>query len=223
VATEGENEMDISKRQLTVLDQISASDTVRKKIIDAASLLYAKKGFSATSIEEISEMAGVSLPVTYRYARKKAEIMKMIMEDVLNTFKENLTRQIGGVDHPRDKLATAVVLYSKIVDREQDKILLMYQKSGSLDAPSKGIVMQLEVVVSEIFSEIIKEGIQKGLFRKIDVDLMAFNIMMMSHMWVLKRWHFRKRLTLEAFMERQLALILEVLHADPSGPLLACD
>ncbi|MBP1739412.1 MAG: transcriptional regulator, TetR family [Deltaproteobacteria bacterium] len=215
--------MDISKRQLTVLDQISASDTVRKKIIDAASLLYAKKGFSATSIEEISEMAGVSLPVTYRYARKKAEIMKMIMEDVLNSFKENLTRQIGGVDHPRDKLATAVVLYSKIVDREQDKILLMYQKSGSLDAPSKGIVMQLEVVVSEIFSEIIKEGIQKGLFRKIDVDLMAFNIMMMSHMWVLKRWHFRKRLTLEAFMERQLALILEVLHADPSGPLLACD
>jgi AcrR family transcriptional regulator len=223
VANEGENEMDISKRQLTVLDQISASDTVRKKIIDAASLLYAKKGFSATSIEEISEMAGVSLPVTYRYARKKAEIMKMIMEDVLNSFKENLTRQIGGVDHPRDKLATAVVLYSKIVDREQDKILLMYQKSGSLDAPSKGIVMQLEVVVSEIFSEIIKEGIQKGLFRKIDVDLMAFNIMMMSHMWVLKRWHFRKRLTLEAFMERQLALILEVLHTDPSGPLLACD
>jgi len=223
VANEGENEMDISKRQLTVLDQISASDTVRKKIIDAASLLYAKKGFSATSIEEISEMAGVSLPVTYRYARKKAEIMKMIMEDVLNSFKENLTRQIGGVDHPPDKLATAVVLYSKIVDREQDKILLMYQKSGSLDAPSKGIVMQLEVVVSEIFSEIIKEGIQKGLFRKIDVDLMAFNIMMMSHMWVLKRWHFRKRLTLEAFMERQLALILEVLHADPSGPLLACD
>ena len=215
--------MNISERQLTVLDQISASDTVRKKIIDAASLLYAKKGFSATSIEEISEMAGVSLPVTYRYARKKAEIMKMIMEDVLNSFKENLTRQIGGVDHPRDKLATAVVLYSKIVDREQDKILLMYQKSGSLDAPSKGIVMQLEVVVSEIFSEIIKEGIQKGLFRKIDVDLMAFNIMMMSHMWVLKRWHFRKRLTLEAFMERQLALILEVLHADPSGPLLACD
>jgi AcrR family transcriptional regulator len=215
--------MDISKRQLTVLDQISASDIVRKKIIDAASLLYAKKGFSATSIEEISEMAGVSLPVTYRYAQKKAEIMKMIMEDVLNSFRENLTRQIGGADHPRDKLATAVVLYSKIVDREQDKILLMYQKSGSLDAASKAVVMQLEVVVSEIFSEIIKEGVQKEFFRKTDVDLMAFNIMMMAHMWVLKRWHFRKRLTLEAFMERQLALILEVLRADPSGPLLACD
>ena len=209
--------MDPSKRQLTVLDQITASDTVRKKIIDAASLLYAKKGFAATSIEEISEIAGVSLPVTYRYARKKAEIMKMIMEDVLNAFRENLTRQIGAVDPPREKLATAVVLYSKIVDQEQEKILLMYQKSGSLDAAAKGAVMQLEVLVSEIFSEIIKEGIQKGVFRKTDVDLMAFNIMMMAHMWVLKRWHFRRRLTLEEFAERQLSLILDLLCADPSA------
>ncbi len=208
--------MDASKKQLTVLDQISASGMVRKKIIDAASLLYAKKGFMATSIEEIAEMAGVSLPVTYRFVRKKAEIMKMIMEDLLNSFRENLIRQIGEIDQPRDKLATAVILYSKIVDREQDKILLMYQKSGSLDAAAKGSVMQLEVIVSEIFSEIIKEGIQKGVFRKTDVDLMAFNIMMMAHMWVLKRWRFRRRLTLEEFVERQLGLILDLVCADPA-------
>jgi AcrR family transcriptional regulator len=214
---EGAKEMDVSKRQLTVLDQISSSDVVRKKIIDAASLLYAKRGFSATSIEEISEMAGVSLPVTYRYARKKSEIMKMIMEDVLNAFRESLTRQTGGIDLPRDKLSTAVILYSKIVDREQDKILLMYQKSGSLEAAAKRAVMQLEVSVSEIFSNIIEEGIHRGLFRKTDVDLMAFNIMMMAHMWVLKRWHFRRRLTLEEFIERQLGMILDLVCVDPAG------
>jgi AcrR family transcriptional regulator len=214
---EGAKEMDVSKRQLTVLDQISSSDVVRKKIIDAASLLYAKRGFSATSIEEISEMAGVSLPVTYRYARKKSEIMKMIMEDVLNAFRESLTRQTGGIDLPRDKLSTAVILYAKIVDREQDKILLMYQKSGSLEAAAKRAVMQLEVSVSEIFSNIIEEGIHRGLFRKTDVDLMAFNIMMMAHMWVLKRWHFRRRLTLEDFIERQLGMILDLVCVDPAG------
>lgn len=209
--------MDVSKKQLTVLDQISASSAVRKKIIDAASLLYAKKGFTATSIEEISERAGVSLPVTYRYAGKKSEIMKMIMEDVLNSFRENLTHQIGNLDHPRDKLATAVVLYSRIVDRQQDKILLMYQKSGSLDPSAKGAIMKLEVIVSEFFSEIIKEGVEKGFFRRTDVDLMAFNIMMMAHMWVLKRWRFRRRLTLEEFVERQLDLILAFLCPGPAA------
>jgi AcrR family transcriptional regulator len=215
--------MDVSKKQLTVLDQISASSAVRKKIIDAASLLYAKKGFTATSIEEISERAGVSLPVTYRYAGKKSEIMKMIMEDVLNSFRENLTHQIGDLDHPRDKLATAVVLYSRIVDRQQDKILLMYQKSGSLDPSAKGAIMKLEVIVSEIFSEIITEGVEKGFFRRTDVDLMAFNIMMMAHMWVLKRWRFRRRLTLEEFVERQLDLILAFLCPGPAESPLAGD
>jgi len=115
--------MDVSKKQLTVLDQISASSAVRKKTIDAASLLYAKKGFTATSIEEISERAGVSLPVTYRYAGKK----------------------------------------------------------------------------------------------------MAFNIMMMAHMWVLKRWRFRRRLTLEEFVERQLDLILAFLCPEPAASPSAGD
>jgi hypothetical protein len=87
----------------------------------------------------------------------------------------------------------------------------MYQKSGSLDEAAKIAVMQLEVNVSEIFSDIIAEGIQKGFFKRTDVDLMAFNIMMMAHMWVLKRWHFRKRLTLEEFVERQLGVILDFL------------
>jgi len=115
--------MDTSKKQQTVLDQIRSSSAVQQKTIHAASLLYAKKGFTATSIEQISERAGVSLPVTYRYAGKK----------------------------------------------------------------------------------------------------MAFNIMMMAHMWVLKRWRFRRRLTLEEFVERQLDLILAFLCPEPAASPSAGD
>jgi AcrR family transcriptional regulator len=68
----------MADRKLTVLDQITASDKVRRKIIDTTSTSYAKKGFTATSNEEISEMAGVSLPVTYQYVKKKSEIMRML-------------------------------------------------------------------------------------------------------------------------------------------------
>lgn len=199
-------------RKLTVLDQITASDKVRRKIIDTASTLYAKKGFTATSIEEISEMAGVSLPVTYQYVKKKSEIMRMIMEDVLKIFQESLTREIKGVDDPEEKLASAIILYFRVLDQHREKTLLIYQKSSSLDKASKSRVMQLEVEVSEIFCNIINEGIQKGFFKKIDVDLMAYNILMMAHMWVLKRWHFKNRLTLDSYIDLQLATILEVLR-----------
>lgn len=204
--------MDTSKRKLTVLDQITSSDKVRKKIIDTASILYAKKGFTATSIGEISEMAGVSLPVTYHYVKKKSEIMRMIMEDLLNTFRDSLTLEIKGMDDSEEKLAIAITLYFRVVDQYREKALLVYQKSSSLDKTSKSRVMQLEVEVSEIFCNIINEGIQKGSFKKIDVDLMAYNIIMMAHMWVLKRWHFKNRLTLDSYIDLQLAIIQDALR-----------
>ncbi|MBN2031784.1 MAG: TetR/AcrR family transcriptional regulator [Deltaproteobacteria bacterium] len=203
--------MDTHKTQLTVLDQIADAGKVRKKIIDAASALYVKKGFNATSIEEISEAAGVSLPVTHHYIKNKSEIMGMIMEDMLTLFRENLIKMIHGIDDPIEKLTSAIGLYFKVVDQQKEKALLMYQKSNSLDKPSKAHIMQLEVEVSKIFAEMIQEGIEYGIFRKVDVDLAAYNIIMIAHMWILKHWHFRKRLTLNKYIDLQLSAILAML------------
>ena len=204
--------MTISEKKLTVLDQISASDRVRKKIIDTASRLYAKKGYTATSIEEISEKAGVTLPVTYHYVKKKSEIMKLIMEDLLHSFQEALTQEIHKIEEPEEKLAVATGLYFKVLEQQKDKALLIYSKSGVLDKPAKAKIMQLEVEVSAIFGNIIEEGIEKGVFKPVDVDLMAYNILIMAHMWVLKKWHFKNRLSLDQYTDLQWAIIRSALR-----------
>jgi TetR/AcrR family transcriptional regulator, cholesterol catabolism regulator len=203
--------MDSSKRILTVIDQISSPDKVRRKIIDAASILYAQKGFNATSIDEISEMAGVSLPVTHRYIKNKSEIMGMILEDLLKMFQDNLMMMIKGIDDPEEKLAIAVNIYFKVIDQQREKALLIYQKSNSLDKKNKSHIMQLEVDISNIFAKIIKEGIEYGIFKRVDVDLMAYNIIILAHMWVLKRWHFKHRLSIERYLQLQLATIMDAL------------
>lgn len=202
------------RNRLTVLDQIGASDKVRKKIIDAASALYARKGFGATSIQEISETANVALPVTYHYVKKKSEIMRLIMEDVLNIFRESLIKEIRGILDPVEKLAMAVILYLRVLDRQREKMLLLYQKSSSLDRNSKTRIMALEVEVSEIFSNIINEGIAQGVFKAVDVDLMAYNILMLSQMWILKHWHFKNRLTLDKYIDGQLVTIMDALGTE---------
>lgn len=203
--------MDISKSELTVLDQITDADKVRKKIIDAASALYVKKGFNATSIQEISEAAGVSLPVTYHYVKQKSAIMRMIMEDVLNTFRENLLGMTQGVENPEEKLAIAIRVYFKVIEQQREKALLIYQKSNSLDRASKARIMQLEVEVINIFGEMIREGIERGIFKKKDVDLAAYNVMMAAHTWILKHWHFKNRLTLDEYVDLQLSNIFDML------------
>ena len=90
---------------------------------------------------------------------------------------------------------------------------MIYQKSSSLDKASKSKVMQLEVEVSNIFAKIIGEGIERGVFKRVDIDLMAYNILMMAHMWVLKRWHFKNRLTHDRYFQLQLESIMDALKA----------
>jgi AcrR family transcriptional regulator len=204
--------MDNLTGKLDGLDWVSSPDNVRKKIIDAASVLYARKGFADTSLQEISENAGVTRSVTRHYVKTKSEIMRMIMEDVLTIFHENLIRMTTGIDDPKEKLTAALYIYLTVVDQQREKALLIYQKSSSLDRASKSRVMQLEVDVSNIFAEIISEGIEQGVFREVDVDLMAFNIMMLAHMWVLKRWHFKSRLNLDKYFKLQLEIVMDALE-----------
>jgi AcrR family transcriptional regulator len=204
--------MDNLTGKLDGLDWVSSPDNVRKKIIDAASILYARKGFADTSLQEISENAGVTRSVTRHYVKTKSEIMRMIMEDVLTIFHENLVRMTKDIDDPKEKLTAALYIYLTVVDQQREKALLIYQKSSSLDRASKSRVMQLEVDVSNIFAEIISEGIEQGVFREVDVDLMAFNIMMLAHMWVLKRWHFKSRLNLDKYFKLQLEIVMDALE-----------
>jgi AcrR family transcriptional regulator len=199
------------KKRLGILDQIVAKDKVRQKIIDAASELYAKKGFKATSIEEIAEKAGVTVPVTYQYIKNKSEIMRLIMEDMLNIFKENLISQLKDIEEPEKRLSIAISLYFRMLDQQQDKVLLMYQKSSSLDKASKSKIMDMEVELSRIFGNIIEDGIKKGVFRNVDVDVASYNIIILAHMWSLKRWHFRKRLSIDDYVNMQMEFIMNAL------------
>ncbi len=204
--------MNSTRKRLGILDQIVAKDKVRQKIIDAASELYAKKGFKATSIEEIADKAGVTIPVTYQYVQNKSEIMRLIMEDMLAIFRENIISHLQGIDDPEEKLAIAISLYLRLLDEQQDKVLLMYQKSSSLDKVSKSKIMKMEVELSNIFGEIIRDGIKRGIFKEMDVDLMAYNIVILAHMWTLKRWHFRKRLSIDDYIDQQSKFIINALR-----------
>jgi len=197
--------------KLDGLDWITNPDMVRKKIIDAASVLYAKKGFADTSLQEISEKAGVTRTVTRYHVKTKSEIMRMIMEDILTCFQESLIKITKDIDDPQEKLTAALYIYLTVVDQQREKALLIYQKSSSLDRASKSRVMQLEVDVSSIFAQIINEGIEQGVFKSVDVDLMAYNIMMLAHMWALKRWHFKNRLSLDTYFKLQLEIITDAL------------
>lgn len=64
---------DISEREISI-----------KKILDAAMLLFADKGFDATTTDEIARKAGISKGLVYFYFSSKEEILTRLIEQIFD-------------------------------------------------------------------------------------------------------------------------------------------
>ena len=187
------------------------SARIKQKIIDAASLLFEKKGLYETSVAEIAEAAGISVPVTYHYVSRKSDIMLLIMEHFTDQFEGQALPVLKDMEDPKAKLAKAMEIFFRIVDEQLVKVVLVYRKSRTLDKNGRNRVKAAEIRHVRIFEDIIKEGVEKGVFKDMDANLLAYNVLMTGHTWALKKWHFQSRFGLDEFLKNQTEFIMSAL------------
>lgn len=186
---------------------------VKEKIIEAASRIYEKKGFHETSVAEIAEAAGISVPVTYHYVSKKSDIMLLIMENFTRKFKESVQPELETIEDPAQKLRKAMDVYYRIVNEDMVKVILVYRKSRTLDRDGRRKIMAAELEHIEIFKIIVQDGVKAGVFKETDADMAAYNILMTAHTWALKNWHLKKRFSLQTYLDSQYKCLMDALKA----------
>jgi AcrR family transcriptional regulator len=76
----------------------------RNGILNAATELFAQKGYAACSIREICKAAGVTKPVLYYHFRSKEHLYQELMLDIFNQSRKNLLRLAGFRGSLRDRL-----------------------------------------------------------------------------------------------------------------------
>ena len=184
---------------------------MRRRIIEAASDLYEKKGRD-TSVEEIARAAGISVPVTYQFVKKAADIMRLIMEDWQRDFHRSVQPILESDLPPERKLVQVVASYYRTIDQQRSKVMMVYRASRQLDREGRHHIMGLEMEAVHLFQGILDQGVAAGVFRVEDTLLAAYDIVMLGHMWSLKSWHFKQRgMDLEDFIDAQLELILAMV------------
>ena len=189
-------------------------EEMRSRIIEAASELFEKKGRD-TSVEEIATAANVSVPVTYQFVKKPADIMLLIVEDWERDFLERVSPVVNDAGlAPVKKLSQAVAHYYKVVDQQRSKVMMLYRGSRRLDDNGRRKIMALEIEAVDVFKGILEEGVKAGAFKTADTGLAAYNIVLMGHMWSLKSWHFKRlAMDIDDYIDAQLENILSMVKA----------
>ncbi|MGZ4436042.1 MAG: TetR/AcrR family transcriptional regulator [Nocardioidaceae bacterium] len=188
-----------------------------RQLLDAAARLMERDGSGAVSMQALAGEAGVSVGLIYRYFGSKDDVLLAVIVQVLDAFATEVPRAIDAAGNdPVRRLAAAFTAYCTVIDEHRHAAVLTYRESKSLDAAGRERIKRLEVETSQPLRDVVREGVESGLLRTSDPDLVAYNLLLLAHAWALKHWYFEKTMTLQAYIDAQLALALSAVVAPTS-------
>ena len=174
----------------------SSEGNKREKILDAAVVEIAQRGFYQTTVAMIAKRAGVADGTIYLYFRNKEEILFSLFERGMGRF---ISEGRGHLDESRtatDKLRKIVDLHLSLVGKDRDLAIItqveMRHSLHFMDHLSRNQVGQY----LEILAQVVIQGQQEGTFRT-DLDPVfaakaIFGILdEMATDWVLSRRNTR--------------------------------
>jgi AcrR family transcriptional regulator len=145
----------------------------KEKILEAAKELFSRYGFKKTTVDEMAEAAGISKRTMYAVFDSKEMILaELVMAEALS-FRKGLVRQLKTLGDPAEKLRLLCELTRQYFD-ENPFLGQVLADGARLYTPFLGDEIQLiEEGMREVIARILREGLQKGAFRDMEVKATA--------------------------------------------------
>ena len=180
----------------------------RSQIVKAATTLFASQGFYRTTIKDIAKLAGMSSGLIYQYVREKEDVLLLILLEVVDAYAREIPKSLEGVTDPLERLLRAVIAYCEVVDRHRAATVLAYRSTKSLSPNRREIIQQREIETNKIISDAVRHCMELGLVRKVNLDVLVYQIVLIAHGWALKSWYFKKEMEVETYIKENLDILL---------------
>jgi AcrR family transcriptional regulator len=191
----------------------------RAEIIDVATRLFLERGFHRTSIRDIARACPFNLASLYMYVSSKEDILFLVAQHLIDEKAKAMAAVEVMEDDPAGSFRTALKAYCRIVHRYRPHIRLLYRELDVLSPPRREIVMASLSTVTDVFENIMRKGISRGVFAAVDPKLVALNSLFLCHLWSLHTRALRSiTQNIDDFFNMQCEILLQGLLARPSSP-----
>jgi len=137
--------------------------STKEAIRNAAAVLFAEKGFTATSTREICERAGISKPVLYYHFGNKEQLYEELVLDTFNEYQKELRRAMRHGRTPREKLAEVLAAIFSFVRRNRTPSRMALRMVFAPERQSPAInYLELAQVDEKALAEVVREGVRRG-------------------------------------------------------------
>lgn len=147
----------------------------KKLIFDAAIKCFSKKGFHKSTMDEIAETAGVAKGTLYYHFKSKEDIFKFVIDEGMAVIVNEINDKTAKLDNPVDKVAAVCEIQFQMTI----KYIEFFRTVLSQMWGDEERQLQLREALKKYFEVIeinLKEAMDKGLIKKGNVEVIAFNI-----------------------------------------------
>lgn len=137
------------------------------KILHAAELLFADKGFDGTSIRDIAKEAGVNIAMISYYFGSKEKMLETLMLSRMADLKIQLIHLVNQSLSPLEKIEKLIELYIGRICKNRGVYKIIYfelntqQRSASME-----VFTEVKKANLAYIERIIHEGQEKDMFTK---------------------------------------------------------
>lgn len=148
----------------------------REKIQEAAIKLFSRKGFAATSVQDIAEEAGISTGLMYRHYKSKDDLFVALVNEAAEGLNK-ITRAFQSKESPIDLILglTGEVLDDLTRNDEFAEYTMLMNQSIVLEKSNplvSNLVKQSGLMMNQT-AHLIEKGQKLGQFKEGDPYMMA--------------------------------------------------
>lgn len=157
----------------------------RKRIIEAATRLFAEKGYHATSLGDIGDLADIQRGALYYHIKSKEELLY----DVLRQHVEFVLEHVKKIERepldPRSKLQRLLVFQTEALLERREDVTIHARESQHLTAHRLQRIRRIQREVEDVWFRVIEKAQEAGVVRRVDrvVVKLVLGLIASSHQW----------------------------------------
>jgi AcrR family transcriptional regulator len=154
----------------------------KERILLAAESLFSKHGFEGVSTRALAREAGVNIAMLSYYFGSKEKLYEATIHFLMDKRRDDMNKLAGTLQSPIDKVYALIDFYvDKVFGQGVAYKIFMREVSQAQSPEICEDILQFFMGNMNIMKQIFVEGVEKGVFRKVDIEMTILSLIGTVH------------------------------------------
>ncbi|MGB9846463.1 MAG: TetR/AcrR family transcriptional regulator [Desulfotomaculales bacterium] len=144
-----------------------------EEILTVSARLFREKGYRATTLDDIAAELNVTKPALYYYIKTKLDLLYAVCELAINQLLSGAKKIKNSEASLKTKLCDLIRLHVNMFSQSGDITSVFLAEENELPPEKRTYFRSLSREYEKILREILQDAVDSGLFRPVDVPLIA--------------------------------------------------